>query len=199
MAAYTVTDSVDPEWAHWRRSFSQLGVTAPAGLGFLTAALIAALALTLAFLAVVPARRTWFTRYGAATMYAYLLHGFITQWLSYQPWYYRRLAGWQAFMRHVEAEERRRAKAGMTMLRCVAPSTSANSKARSNGSWTASARRTETRQPSSAGLSSRGRLLRSVPRGASDARVGASTIDRAASAHDSARSANTSTLAARIL
>lgn len=95
LEAYTVASSVDPEWVHWRRSFSQLGVATPAGLEFLTVALIAALVLTLAFLAVVPARRTWFTRYGSATMYAYLLHGFVTLWLSYQPWYYR-ITGWQA-------------------------------------------------------------------------------------------------------
>jgi fucose 4-O-acetylase-like acetyltransferase len=37
---------------------------------------------------VVPARRTWFTRLGAATMYVYLLHGFVTLFLSYQDWYY---------------------------------------------------------------------------------------------------------------
>ena len=45
--------------------------------------------LTAGFLAVVPGRRTWFTRFGSATMYVYLLHGFATLFLSYQGWYYR--------------------------------------------------------------------------------------------------------------
>jgi fucose 4-O-acetylase-like acetyltransferase len=112
-AAYAVASSVDPEWVHWRLSFSQLGVAAPAGLGFLAVALIAALGLTLAFLAVVPARRTWFTRYGSATMYAYLLHGFVTLWLSYQHWYYR-LTGWQAALIAVGC-------LGLTVLLCSGP------------------------------------------------------------------------------
>ncbi|WP_345348507.1 acyltransferase family protein [Actinoallomurus liliacearum] len=88
LTAYLLALSVDPEWVHWRRSFGQLGVGASAGLGFRVVAMAAALVLTVAFLAVVPARRTWFTRLGSATMYAYLLHGFVTLYLSYQDWYY---------------------------------------------------------------------------------------------------------------
>jgi fucose 4-O-acetylase-like acetyltransferase len=88
-AAYRLAVNVDPEWVHWRRSFEQLGVGRSAGVGFRLAAMAAAVTLTLGFLAVVPARRTWFTRLGAATMYAYLLHGFVTLFLSYQGWYYR--------------------------------------------------------------------------------------------------------------
>ena len=88
VAAYALALNVDPEWVHWRRSFDQLGVAAPAGVGFRLVALVAALALTAGFLAVVPSRHTWFSRYGSATMYAYLLHGFVTQFLSYQEWYY---------------------------------------------------------------------------------------------------------------
>jgi fucose 4-O-acetylase-like acetyltransferase len=92
-AAYALATTIDPEWVHWRRSFSQLGVGAPAGIGFRVLALAAAATLTVAALAVVPARRTWFTRFGSATMYVYLLHGFITLFLSYQGWYYR-IPGW---------------------------------------------------------------------------------------------------------
>ncbi|GAA0343222.1 acyltransferase family protein [Actinoallomurus spadix] len=88
LTAYVLALSVDPEWVHWRRSFGQLGVGASAGVGFRIATMAAALILTVAFLAVVPARRTWFTRLGSATMYAYLLHGFFTLYLSYQDWYY---------------------------------------------------------------------------------------------------------------
>jgi fucose 4-O-acetylase-like acetyltransferase len=89
VAAYAAALTVDPEWVHWRRSFVQLGVGAPAGVGFRLIALAAAVALTVGFLAVVPGRRTWFTRFGSASMYVYLLHGFITLFLSYQGWYYR--------------------------------------------------------------------------------------------------------------
>jgi fucose 4-O-acetylase-like acetyltransferase len=88
-AAYAVALTVDPEWVHWRRSFVQLGVGAPAGVGLRLLALGAAVALTVGFLAVVPGRRTWFTRFGSASMYVYLLHGFATLFLSYQSWYYR--------------------------------------------------------------------------------------------------------------
>jgi fucose 4-O-acetylase-like acetyltransferase len=94
VAAYALENSVDPEWVHWRRSFAELGVGAPSGVGFRVLALGAAALLTAAFLAVVPARRTWFSRLGAASMYAYLLHGFVTLFLSYQGWYYR-ISGWQ--------------------------------------------------------------------------------------------------------
>jgi fucose 4-O-acetylase-like acetyltransferase len=88
VAAYAVALTVDPEWVHWRRSFFQLGVGAPAGVGLRLVALAAAVALTVGFLAVVPGRRTWFTRFGSASMYVYLLHGFVTLFLSYQGWYY---------------------------------------------------------------------------------------------------------------
>jgi fucose 4-O-acetylase-like acetyltransferase len=93
-AAYLLESSLDPEWVHWRRSFAELGVGAPSGVGLRVLALVAAVVLTAAFLAVVPARRTWFSRLGAASMYAYLLHGFVTLFLSYQDWYYR-ISGWQ--------------------------------------------------------------------------------------------------------
>ena len=94
VAAYVLEAVVDPEWVHWRRSFAELGVGASSGIGFRVLALVAALVLTTAFLAVVPARRTWFSELGAASMYAYLLHGFVTLFLSYQAWYYR-ISGWQ--------------------------------------------------------------------------------------------------------
>ncbi len=88
-AAYALGGVVDPEWVHWRRSFGQLGVGASTGVEFRLVTLVAALALTAGFLAVVPVRRTWFSRLGSATMYVYLLHGFFTLFLSYQGWYYR--------------------------------------------------------------------------------------------------------------
>jgi fucose 4-O-acetylase-like acetyltransferase len=89
VAAYAAALTVDPEWVHWRRSFEQLGVGPSAGVGLRLLTLAAAVVMTVAFLAVVPGRRTWFTRFGSASMYVYLLHGFVTLFLSYQGWYYR--------------------------------------------------------------------------------------------------------------
>jgi fucose 4-O-acetylase-like acetyltransferase len=94
LVAYALATTAAPEWMHWDRSFSQLGVEVSAGIGFRLLALAAAATLAAAFLAVVPARRTWFSQLGSATMYAYLLHGFVTLYLSYQGWYYR-ISGWQ--------------------------------------------------------------------------------------------------------
>jgi fucose 4-O-acetylase-like acetyltransferase len=89
VAAYAAALTVDPEWVHWRRSFDQLGVGPSTGVGLRLLTLAAAVMMTVAFLAVVPGRRTWFTRFGSASMYVYLLHGFVTLFLSYQGWYYR--------------------------------------------------------------------------------------------------------------
>jgi fucose 4-O-acetylase-like acetyltransferase len=49
--------------------------------------LLAATILVAAFLAIVPARRMWFTPLGTATMYAYLLHGFGTKVMEARGWY----------------------------------------------------------------------------------------------------------------
>ncbi|WP_019633023.1 acyltransferase family protein [Actinomadura atramentaria] len=92
--AYAAAGRVDAEWIHWRRSFAQLGVGDSLGLGYTLIALAAAVTLTAAFLAVVPSRETWFSGYGSATMYAYLLHGIPIMWMAYQGWYYG-LADWQ--------------------------------------------------------------------------------------------------------
>jgi fucose 4-O-acetylase-like acetyltransferase len=48
---------------------------------------VAATVLVAAFLTMVPARRTWFTGLGAATLYAYLLHGFFTKLMEYMGWF----------------------------------------------------------------------------------------------------------------
>jgi fucose 4-O-acetylase-like acetyltransferase len=49
--------------------------------------LLASAVLTAAFLAIVPARRRWFTPLGASTLYAYLLHGFVIRCAQYLGWY----------------------------------------------------------------------------------------------------------------
>jgi fucose 4-O-acetylase-like acetyltransferase len=79
IACYAVTPVGERqmEWVYWRSSYAELGVTWLEGglarLGLLAAALV----LSAAFLALVPERRTWFTRFGAHTLYAYLLHGLV--------------------------------------------------------------------------------------------------------------------------
>jgi fucose 4-O-acetylase-like acetyltransferase len=87
VVAYLLAGRIDPEWAHWRRGYGQLGVPLLTGVGLWALVLVAAGALTAAFIAVVPARRLWFTRFGSATVYAYLLHGFVVHGASYAGWY----------------------------------------------------------------------------------------------------------------
>lgn len=87
VVAYLLAGRIDPEWAHWRRGYGQLGVPLPTGVALWAVVLVAAALLTAAFIAVVPARRLWFTRFGAATVYAYLLHGFVVHGASYAGWY----------------------------------------------------------------------------------------------------------------
>jgi fucose 4-O-acetylase-like acetyltransferase len=92
LGAYLLAGRLDPEWFHWRRGYGQLGYGAAgpallAGAALWLAVLAVAALLTAAFLALVPARRTWFTRFGSATLYAYLLHGFAVHGAVYAGWY----------------------------------------------------------------------------------------------------------------
>jgi fucose 4-O-acetylase-like acetyltransferase len=75
------------EWALWRMGFADLGVSNVTGVVMRLGMLAAGAVLVMAFLAVVPAGRTWYTRFGTATMYAYLLHGFGTKLMETQGWY----------------------------------------------------------------------------------------------------------------
>jgi fucose 4-O-acetylase-like acetyltransferase len=50
--------------------------------------LVAATVLVMAFLSLVPRRQHWFTSLGSATLYAYLLHGFVTKLADYYGWYH---------------------------------------------------------------------------------------------------------------
>jgi len=72
---------------YWRHGNDYLGVSELTGtlmrMGMLTASLV----LSAAFLALVPARRTWYSGLGAATLYAYLLHGFPVKLAEYEGWY----------------------------------------------------------------------------------------------------------------
>jgi fucose 4-O-acetylase-like acetyltransferase len=70
------------EWIRWRHSNAKIGVGDITGslirLGMLSAGAL----LVAAFLAITPSRRTWFSGLGTATMYAYLLHGFVVKILE---------------------------------------------------------------------------------------------------------------------
>jgi len=65
------------EWVYWRSGYAQLGAGWLEGGLVRLGLLLAGLVLAAAFLALVPRRRVWFTRLGAHTMYAYLLHGLL--------------------------------------------------------------------------------------------------------------------------
>jgi len=85
--AYWAVPRVTAGWLYHRDSAQEL--SAPAWYGPLMTLLLfgCALVLVACFLAWVPGRRTWFTALGAATMYGYLLHGFVAQVSKYWGWY----------------------------------------------------------------------------------------------------------------
>jgi fucose 4-O-acetylase-like acetyltransferase len=75
------------EWALWRIGFADLHVHNLVGAGMRLGMLLTGAVLVAAFLTVVPVRRMWFTRFGPATMYAFLLHGFGVKFAESQGWY----------------------------------------------------------------------------------------------------------------
>lgn len=78
-AALLVHDQVPTEWIRWRLPNSALHVDDLTGTAVRLGLLLAGAVLVAAFLAVTPARHTWFSGLGSATMYAYLLHGFVVK------------------------------------------------------------------------------------------------------------------------
>ncbi|HEX2416902.1 MAG TPA: acyltransferase family protein [Micromonosporaceae bacterium] len=76
------------EWVYWRetladRDFEFLPYGIPARLTFLGLAFL----LTAALLSLMPRRRVWFTRFGALTLYVYLLHGLVIRVSTQAGWY----------------------------------------------------------------------------------------------------------------
>jgi fucose 4-O-acetylase-like acetyltransferase len=93
--AFVVQNYMTTEWAYWRHGNDYLGVSEVTGTVMRLGMLGASLVLSAAFLALVPTRFTWYTGLGAATLYAYLLHGFPIKLASYQNWYRAEwLHGW---------------------------------------------------------------------------------------------------------
>jgi fucose 4-O-acetylase-like acetyltransferase len=72
---------------YWRSSNAHMNVGNLTGSGIRLGLLLGAGILVTAFLTMVPARKTWFTGLGGATLYAYLLHGFFTKLMEYMGWY----------------------------------------------------------------------------------------------------------------
>jgi fucose 4-O-acetylase-like acetyltransferase len=92
VAAFAFTVFVaDPhmttEWVYWRNGNTAMHVSNLTGSAVRLGLLFGAAVLVTAFLTMVPARRTWFTGLGGATLYAYLLHGFFTKLMEYMGWY----------------------------------------------------------------------------------------------------------------
>ncbi|MDH2426604.1 acyltransferase family protein [Sphaerisporangium sp. TRM90804] len=83
--AFRFHADIATEWIRWRSSNTAIGVNDLAGSAIRLGLLTAGAALVLAFLAVTPSRRTWYSGLGAATMYAYLLHGFVVK--AVEPYY----------------------------------------------------------------------------------------------------------------
>ncbi|RJL22484.1 acyltransferase family protein [Bailinhaonella thermotolerans] len=77
---------LDGEWVYWRHGNAHLDVSDLKGSAIRLALYVGATVLAAAFIAVVPRRQTWFTPLGAATLYAYLLHGFLMKFLEYRDW-----------------------------------------------------------------------------------------------------------------
>jgi fucose 4-O-acetylase-like acetyltransferase len=75
------------QWVYWRNGNAAMHVNNLVGSGMRLGLLVGASILVIAFLTMVPARQTWFTGLGGATLYAYLLHGFFTKMMEYMHWY----------------------------------------------------------------------------------------------------------------
>ncbi|RFU40079.1 acyltransferase [Actinomadura logoneensis] len=74
-------------WLYWKNPHSDFGVDNITGSVMRLAMMACAFVLIAAYLSLVPRRRMWFTKLGATTLYAYLLHGLITRFLGYMGWW----------------------------------------------------------------------------------------------------------------
>ncbi|MDP3891331.1 acyltransferase family protein [Nocardioides sp.] len=75
-------------WWYWRNAYDspRLDVDPVLGLGIRAGLLVLALVLSVAFLTLVPHRRTWFSVLGERTLYAYLLHGLLVRQAGHEGW-----------------------------------------------------------------------------------------------------------------
>lgn len=82
-----VKDAMSRGWIYWKHYHGEFAVDNVTGTLMRMGMFAAAIVLVAAFLAIVPRRRTWFTALGATTLYAYLLHGFVTRLLQFTDWW----------------------------------------------------------------------------------------------------------------
>lgn len=85
--AWFAKDRMDLDWLYWKNPHSDFGVNNITGSAMRLGMMVASLILIAAYLSLVPRRRTWFTKLGATTLYAYLLHGLITRFFGYVGWW----------------------------------------------------------------------------------------------------------------
>lgn len=85
--SYLVMDHMSRNWIYWKHAHFELGAGNFYGTLMRLAMFVAATVFVAAFLALVPRRRHWFTKLGAYTLYAYLLHGFVTRLLNFTGWW----------------------------------------------------------------------------------------------------------------
>ncbi|TYK53503.1 acyltransferase family protein [Actinomadura decatromicini] len=84
---YLVMNHMSRNWIFWKDAHFELGVGNFYGTLMRLAMFVAATVFLAAFLALIPRRRHWFTKLGAYTLYAYLLHGFVTRLLNFTGWW----------------------------------------------------------------------------------------------------------------
>lgn len=85
--AYFAVDHMSLGWIYWKRGNAELGVSELTGTVMRLGMFIAAIVLVFAFLAVIPRRRHWYSALGAATLYAFLLHGFFIKLADHHRWF----------------------------------------------------------------------------------------------------------------
>lgn len=85
--SYLVMDHMDRAWIYWKHPHYAFGISNLSGTMMRLAMFACAFMLVAAFLSVIPRKRHWFTKLGAATLYTYLLHGFITRLFTFEDWW----------------------------------------------------------------------------------------------------------------
>ena len=75
LACLLMASSFDIGLARWKYSYAELGFGTLDGAVVRLVMIGVALVLSAAFVALIPGERSWFTGWGANTMYSYLLHG----------------------------------------------------------------------------------------------------------------------------
>jgi len=86
-AAFLVMDRMSRSWIYWKHPHEHFNVSNFTGSLMRLAMFACATLLVAAFLSVMPRKRYWFTGLGAATLYAYLLHGFVTRLMNFTGWW----------------------------------------------------------------------------------------------------------------